>query len=163
MIANTVKIERTFDAPLQAVWQCWTTPELLSIWYGANVETIIHYFDFSEGGYWQEEMRTANGSMHGRSEIVEIIPGRKIVLRQSTVDEHGNIIENPMMPDWPETVEATIMFVENGDITEMMFTWEPHEASDKEIETFNKVAPELAKGWEKGFDMMEREAKAIAD
>ncbi len=162
MNANPVIIDRIIEAPIQAVWQCWSEPEFVSIWYGPGVETIMHYFDFTEGGYWHEEMRMGENSMHGRSEFAEIIPGRKIVLRQSTADEKGNIIPNPMMPNWPEIIEATIMFTEQDNQTAMHFSWTPHQASETEIETFNQMAPQMSQGWQKGFDILEKEAQKIA-
>lgn len=32
--------ERTFDAPVQKVWQAWTNPELVKKWWGPNGVTI---------------------------------------------------------------------------------------------------------------------------
>lgn len=158
MKAQEVVINHNFDASLKSVWQCWSVGDLVSIWYGPGVDTVMHHFEFAEEGYWQEEMKGPQGSLFGRSEFVEIIPGRKIVLHQSSVDKFGNIIANPMMPNWPETVEAQVMFVEAGDVVEMNFRWLPHEASDEEIACFNEYAPKMAMGWKKGFEIMEREA-----
>ncbi|MEM7001860.1 MAG: SRPBCC domain-containing protein, partial [Pseudomonadota bacterium] len=31
-----VRIERTFDAPLETVWQMWTDPAWFRKWYGPN-------------------------------------------------------------------------------------------------------------------------------
>ena len=36
---------RCFDAHLPKVWRAWTDPDLLAIWYGPWVETVIHEFD----------------------------------------------------------------------------------------------------------------------
>ena len=55
-------LERTFAAPRALVWRTWTDPQLLSRWYGPNVETIIHRLDVKPGGLWLNEMK-----MGGRS------------------------------------------------------------------------------------------------
>ena len=35
-------LERVFNAPRNLVWRTWTDPDLVSRWYGPNVETIVH-------------------------------------------------------------------------------------------------------------------------
>jgi uncharacterized protein YndB with AHSA1/START domain len=37
---NEFTIERTFDAPIEKVWQSWTDPELLKQWWGPDNVTI---------------------------------------------------------------------------------------------------------------------------
>ena len=50
-------LDREFDAPRDMVWRAWTEPELLSRWYGPNIETIIHKFELEPGGVWLNEMK----------------------------------------------------------------------------------------------------------
>jgi len=35
-----ILFERTYDAPLQAVWQAWTDPEMLKQWWGPEGVTV---------------------------------------------------------------------------------------------------------------------------
>jgi len=50
---NKLTVIRSFDAPLELVWQAWTESEILDQWwapkpYRAETKTM----DFSEGGRW---------------------------------------------------------------------------------------------------------------
>ncbi|HSX36579.1 MAG TPA: SRPBCC domain-containing protein, partial [Patescibacteria group bacterium] len=35
-----VTFERTYDAPIQKVWQAWTSPDILKKWWGPNDVSI---------------------------------------------------------------------------------------------------------------------------
>lgn len=40
MAVKEVEFERTYDAPIEAVWEAWTKPEILKQWWGPNDVTI---------------------------------------------------------------------------------------------------------------------------
>lgn len=157
MAKEIFTIERAFDAPLEKVWQAWSDPEIVSIWYGPGVETIMHHFDFREGGHWHEEMRMGENSMFGRTDFVEIVPLKKLVLHQHSADAEGNIIDNPMMPNWPRKVEAVVSFDEEGGKTNMTFTWAPFDATDEQAQVFASMVDRMGGGWGKGFEIMDAE------
>jgi uncharacterized protein YndB with AHSA1/START domain len=75
-------IKRTFDAPRDLVWKCWTTPEMAKQWWGP-IEYPANYIDidFRVGGSWR-------ACLHGRDDgrdlwqggvIREIVPPRRLV------------------------------------------------------------------------------------
>lgn len=37
---KAVEFERTYDAPIEAVWEAWTNPEILKKWWGPNGVSI---------------------------------------------------------------------------------------------------------------------------
>ena len=46
-----VTFERTFDAPIETVWEAWTDPEMLKSWWGPNGVTIPECdVDLRQGG-----------------------------------------------------------------------------------------------------------------
>ena len=48
---NAIVIERTFDAPVNLVWQLWTDPEHFKQWYGPTGFTIpVAEMDLQVGG-----------------------------------------------------------------------------------------------------------------
>lgn len=75
-------IKRTFDAPRDLVWKCWTTPEMAKQWWGP-IEYPANYIDieFRVGATWR-------ACLHGRDDgrdlwqggvICEIDPPRRLV------------------------------------------------------------------------------------
>ena len=59
-----VRIERTFDAPAEAVFDAWTSPEVMRRWYhaGPDWETPQAQVDLRVGGRWRVAMRKPDGS-----------------------------------------------------------------------------------------------------
>ena len=148
-------IDRTFNAPRAKVWRAWTEPELIAKWYGPNVETIIHKFDLTPGGIWQNEMRKGDFSDLSISTFIEISAEDHLVWHQSSADDQWNVVSNPMMPDWPKTIANDVTFVDKGDQTEVRLIWTPHNATDAEIACFTEAVSNFGGGWEKGFSIMD--------
>ena len=148
-------IDREFKAPKSLVWKCWTNPELLAKWYGPNVETIIHKFELSKGGEWLNEMRMEKGSMFSKAVFQDVNPEDLLSMLMSSTDENWNIIASPMMPNWPATLLTIAEFTEKGDVTNLRFVWEPHDASAAEIETFASMKDRMGGGWGMGFNLMD--------
>lgn len=49
-----IRIERTFDAPRELVWECHTDPEVLSDWMGPRrLKLRVDRYDFEAGGAWR--------------------------------------------------------------------------------------------------------------
>jgi len=56
---GTVRVERTFEAPVEAVFDAWTNPEVLKRWWKADPahEVTIAALDVRAGGAYRLEMR----------------------------------------------------------------------------------------------------------
>lgn len=82
---RTLTIERTFDAPVNLVWEAWTKPEHISKWYGPQgMETTIVEHDFTVNGKWKYSMLMPNnGEFIAEGQFTEIVEGSKVV---STAD-----------------------------------------------------------------------------
>jgi len=150
----TFVLERVFNAPRELVWKTWTDPELLSRWYGPNVETIIHRLDVKPGGLWLNEMKMGGKSNYQRTEYTEVTPPERLIMLQSNSDADWNITSNPMMPDWPRVLLTTVTFEEDEDQTKMRLTWVPHEASEAEIGCFAAALDGMGKGWGAGMELL---------
>ena len=151
----TYVLERTFDAPRELVWRTWTEAELLSRWYGPNVETIIHQLDVRPGGVWRNEMRMSGGSSRELMKYTEVVPPEKLVWLHSMADENWDVTTNPRMPDWPKVLLTTVTFEDQGETTKMRFTWAPYDASEAEIACFAAAMANLDKGWGAGMKLLE--------
>lgn len=148
-------LEREFDAPRELVWRTWTEAELLSRWYGPNVETIIHKLDVRPGGQWLNEMKMKDRSSFQRMDYTRVEPPERLVGLMSNTDADWNVAPNPMMPDWPRVLLTDVHFVEAGGKTKMRLSWSPHEASEKEIACFADAMDNLGKGWGMGMDLLD--------
>lgn len=148
-------ITRTFAAPRALVWRTFTEKDLLSRWYGPGVETVIHELDVRPGGVWKNEMRFGENGMFEQMNYTVVNPEERLVWESSMTDSNWQPIANPQMPNWPKTLQAEIEFADDGDGTEIRFTWMPHDASAEEIEVFKSAMDGLGRGWGSGFDTID--------
>ena len=149
-------MDREFDAPRDLVWRTWTEPDLLARWYGPNVETVIHELDVRPGGVWLNEMRYGGKSHFQRADYTEVARPERIVCLMSNTDADWNIVPNPMMPDWPRVLLTIVTFEDLGAKTAMRLTWQPHEATDAEINGFLAAMEGMGKGWGAGMGLLEQ-------
>lgn len=78
---DAVRLERTFDAPAEAVFDAWLSPEVLRRWWPAGVdwETPVAEVDPRVGGHLRLVMRGPNGQEFGGSgEYLEIDRPRRL-------------------------------------------------------------------------------------
>jgi uncharacterized protein YndB with AHSA1/START domain len=72
---TVLRLERTFDAPAQAVFDAWTTAEVLRRWWpaGSDWDTPVAEVDVRVGGSLRLVMRSPDGVEFGGSgEYLEI-------------------------------------------------------------------------------------------
>lgn len=65
--ATSLRLERTFEAPAEDVFDAWTSPEVLRRWWGANPawRTPIAEVDLRVGGRYRLSMEDpATGTVH---------------------------------------------------------------------------------------------------
>src|SRR5258707_1085483 len=125
-----VVIERTFDAPVDLIWQMWTDPEHFAAWYGPEGATIpVAKMDVRVGGtrLVSMEVTTPGGPMRMwfTGEYREVIENRRLVYTESMSDEHGNVLapaEMGMPPDHPATTEVRVELEDVGGRTKMVMT-----------------------------------------
>ena len=147
-------LERVFDAPRELVWKTWTDPQLLTRWYGPNVETIVHRLELKPGGLWLVEMKWGGNSMYQRVAYIDVRPPERLVWLHSSSDAAWNIIPSPMMVDWPRILLTTVTFEDTGGQTMLRLTWVPHEASKAEFACFAAAIGSMGKGWDAGMKLL---------
>lgn len=89
----TVKVERSFDAPLDLVWAAWTEAALLEQWWGPKpYRAETKSMDFREGGRWLYAMVSPQGERHwGLKSFSKIEPRRSFTYRSFFCDENGSV------------------------------------------------------------------------
>ena len=127
---DAVRIERSFDAPVDLIWQMWTDPEHFAAWYGPDGATIpVARMDVRVGGTRLVcmEMQTPNGPMQMwfTGEYREVVENERLVYTESMSDENGNVMtpsEMNMPEDHPTTTEVRVELEDLGNRTNMVMT-----------------------------------------
>ena len=152
-------INRTFDAPLDLMFEMWSNPKHFSRWLaptGFNMEFIRA--DMKAGGSTFYFMSNQDGMrMYGRAHYIEITKPHRLVYTQQFCDAKENISRHPMAPTWPETMLTTVtLSAESPDRTRVTVEWEPHgNVTREELETFIKARAGMSQGWGGSFEKLE--------
>lgn len=152
-------INRTFEAPIETIFDMWTKPEHLSKWLApTGFEMTFLKSEIKQGSqtfYMMTDGKTTK--MYGKANYLEIVRPHRLVYTQIFCDEHENISRHPMAPTWPETMLTTITFTaESSEQTRITINWEVYgNASDIERSTFNKAKAGMTMGWTGSFDKLE--------
>ncbi|MFP3387503.1 SRPBCC domain-containing protein [Brevibacillus sp. SIMBA_040] len=148
---------RVFDAPRELVFKAWTEPGHFAKWWGPKGFTLeVVKMDARSGGEFLGNQTSPDGShiMWGKFVYQEIVEPEKVVFLQSFSDEKGNTIRAPFSPNWPLEVMNIITFEDNEGKTALTLKGGPVNASAKEQEAYNGMAPMLQQGLEGTFDQL---------
>lgn len=156
-------INRTFDAPIETLYEMWTNPKHFSQWLaptGFSMEFIRA--DIKPGGSTFYFMTGGNLKMYGRAHYLEVQKPNRISYTQEFVDEKENISRHPLAPTWPASMLTVVEFnAEGPDQTRVTVTWETHGAvTPEELETFIKGRAGMTQGWTGSFDKLENYLEA---
>jgi uncharacterized protein YndB with AHSA1/START domain len=50
---NELIVTKVFDAPCEAVWKAWTTPELIAQWFAPGIVMDVRELDVRVGGHFR--------------------------------------------------------------------------------------------------------------
>src|SRR5688572_5404006 len=93
---ETFVINRSFDAPIARVFDVWTDPAHLVRWLPpAGSQMRFIRADITPGGSAFVVIGGAHGSMHVRSDYLEVDPPRRLVYAQQFCDEHERPSRHP--------------------------------------------------------------------
>lgn len=128
--ANSVVIERTFNAPIDLIWKMWSDPEHFKAWYGPQGATIpVAEFDVRVGGrrFVGMEMNTPNGVMQMwfTGEHLAVDEPNQLAYSESMSDANGTV-QAPSSMGMPEghptTTEVRVDLAVAEDHTKMVLT-----------------------------------------
>ncbi|MDB5795410.1 MAG: hypothetical protein JWR25_1789 [Noviherbaspirillum sp.] len=151
-------IARSFDAPIEVMFEMWTNPAHLSQWLpptGFRMEFIMA--EVKTGGSTLYFMGNETIGFHGRSEYLKIERPGRIIYKQQFCDENGNISRHPMAPTWPDTMLTTVELTEEGaDRTRVTVKAEPYGATTREeLDAFIEAKGGMTQGWSGSFDQLD--------
>ncbi|RJG11573.1 SRPBCC family protein [Massilia cavernae] len=107
--SREIRIIRTYDAPLKAVWDAWTDPDQVAQWWGPRGFTLTtHSKDLRAGGSWVYTMHGPDGTDYPNKTLyLEVEPLARLVY-----DHGGN-------DDRPPMFRVTVQFAEADGKTRM--------------------------------------------
>jgi uncharacterized protein YndB with AHSA1/START domain len=125
---DVVVIERSFDAPVDLVWQMWTDPEHFAAWYGPDGASIpVAEMDVRVGGtrLISMQVQTPNGAMQMwfAGEYREVIDNTRLVYTEFMSDENGDVLspaDMGMPAGHPTTTEVRVELEDLGGRTKMV-------------------------------------------
>lgn len=97
-----IRVERSFDAPLDLVWSAWTEAELLDQWWAPKPwKAETRSMEFSEGGRWLYAMVGPEGERHwALMEYQAIAPKKSFSARDAFADQGGRVNEAQPTSAW---------------------------------------------------------------
>jgi len=106
-------LTRLFDAPRDLLFQAWTDPARLALWWGPSGFTNpVCEVDLRPGGAIRIDMRAPDGTVYPMTGVYEeIVAPERLVFTASALDTKGN----PVLE-----VRNTVIFTERGSKTEIV-------------------------------------------
>jgi uncharacterized protein YndB with AHSA1/START domain len=128
--SQSVLIVRSFDAPVDLIWQMWTDPNHFAAWYGPDGAAVpVAKMDVRVGGTRLVcmEVQTPNGAtqMWFTGEYLEVVENERLVYTESMSDEKGNVVspsDMGMPAGHPATTEVRVELEDLGGRTKMVMT-----------------------------------------
>lgn len=149
---HMLKIERTFVAPVERVWEVWTKPELVKEWWGPKGFTApMAEIDLKVGGEYFYCMRSPEGKdYYSKGTYREIVPLKRISALDSFADDKGNIVPATyygMSEDFPKAMIVTVAFEPTADGQTKFTLW--HQVVPNE-----EVMIDMRAGWNESLDKL---------
>lgn len=144
-------IVREFNAPVETVWNAWTSEEHFIKWWGPEGYTCPYCrIDLKVGGKYLFCMRSSNGKEYWTTgEYLEISAPVKLVYTDSFSDENGNPLPPPFdltSAEFPEPVKVSVILLDKNGKTVMTLI---HEGIPED--ELKQLAEKI---WNEAFDKM---------
>lgn len=143
---------KTLEAPRQAVWRCWTEPELLKQWFAPRPWTTPHAeVDVRPGGTCLVVMRSPDGEdMANPGVYLEVVPNEKLVFTDA-YSKAWEPSENPFM--------TAILTFEDAGSGRTRYTARAVHWSQADRERHEKMG--FHQGWGQCAEQLEAVARAL--
>jgi uncharacterized protein YndB with AHSA1/START domain len=152
-------INRSFDFPIETMYEAWTNPESLSTWLppeGIDMQFLRRDIRTGESTFWNITNHT-DLSIYGRAEYREIRKPDRIVYTQEFCDQQENRTRHPQTPHLPGTILTTVEFTaEDSSQTRITVTREPvGDTTLEEQQAFVEGRSGMTQRWTGSFDKLE--------
>lgn len=151
-------INRSFNAPIEMMFDLWTKPEHFAKWLPPTGFTMqFHRIDIREGGEGFYSMTNGQFTMYGRVDYLEVRRPDHLKYTQYFTDAQEHISRHPGAPIWPEKMQTTVTLTPEGEFgTRVTVRWEVYgDATPEEVGAFVAEKAGMTKGWTGSFDKLE--------
>lgn len=151
-------INRSFNAPIDMMFDLWTKPEHFLQWLPPTGFTMeFHRANIRAGGEGFYSMTNGQFTMYGRLDYLEVRRPDHIKYTQCFTDAAGNISRHPGAPTWPEKMLTTVTLTPEGAAeTRVTVRWEVYgQATPQEVAAFVAEKAGMTKGWTGSFDKLD--------
>ena len=143
-----IVLTRLFDAPRKMVWEAWTDPEQVGLWWGPKgFTTTIEEMDVRVGGVWRQVMHGPDGTDYpNKSIFTDVVPYERLGYKLSGGKKGGPAAQ----------FEAKATFEDEGGKTRLMLrmVFASPEARDQNVRDYGSI--------EGGKQTLERLAQHLA-
>lgn len=152
-------INRSFDAPIETLFEMWTDAAHISQWLGP-AGTKMEYLndEIAEGKTAFYKMSFDSGvTMYGKMTYAKIERPNYIEYTQNFTDENGGLSKHPLAPLFPDYMLTRVYFTKEAEQqTRLTIIWEPTgDYSAEELEAFVEMRAGMTQGWSQSFDKLE--------
>ncbi len=151
-------INRSFDTPIDTMWDMWTTPDHFAKWLPPTGFTMrFMRADIRAGGDSFYAMTNGAFTMYGRAEYDVVQRPDRIEYTQVFTDEQEHIVRHPAAPTWPAKMRTKVTLVAEGpSATRVTIRWSVEgDATPEEMATFVNGRAGMTMGWTGSFDKLE--------
>lgn len=146
-----IQIERVFNAPRQLVWDAWTKPEHMKMWWGPKAYTApVIKADVREGGKYHYCMRSNEGQdIWSTGTFIVVDPISRLEMTDSFADAEGNVVSatHYNMPEMGLEFRIKVSFEDHGSKTKMTLIHEGLPAGE--------MSEGAIEGWSESLDKLE--------
>jgi len=157
-------ITRTFNAPRDLVWKCWTDINHMKQWFGPKGTKIVgdSTLELKPGGMFHYGMQMPDGNvMWGKQIYREIKEPELLVVVTSFSDKDRGYTRHPMAPKWPLEMLSRTTFQEESGKTIMHLTCYPINATEEECALFDSSHSSMNGGFAGTFAQLDEYLASI--
>lgn len=149
-----VDITRKFAAPIQRLFEAWTTSQMAKEWWGPETFTCPNAkIEARVGGKTILAMKDPEGKVqYGGGTYLEFIPNKRLVMTDQFTDKDGKMMtaKDAGMPgeDWPDTLKITVEFRKIGENESELHL--VHEGIPKSMHD------DCVQGWSSSFNKLQK-------
>ena len=106
-----IVLTRVFDAPRAMVWEAWTDPKQVVLWWGPKgFMTTIEEMDVKVSGMWRLVMHGPDGIDYPNQNIfTEVVPRERLVYRLTGGRKGGPMVQIEKIATFEDDADGTLV------------------------------------------------------
>jgi uncharacterized protein YndB with AHSA1/START domain len=108
-VDREIVLTRVFDAPRSMVWEAWTDPKQVGLWWGPKgFTTTIEVMDVRVGGVWRQVMHGLDGTDYPNESIfTEVVPYQRLAYTLTGGRKGGPAVQMEKFTTFEEEASGT--------------------------------------------------------